>query len=160
MAKIAKRRDRYVADWYDAAGRRQRKSFELRKDAEIFLAERVQEARASRTGQGPLKEATFGEYAPRWLENHSVNLKPWTTEFYGKMLRVHLNPRFGPKPLQEIDREAVAGFKADMVRSDQWSSRTVNHVLTTLKTVLNNAVMDGYISVNPAVSVKPVKVVM
>jgi integrase len=160
MAKIARRRGRYVADYYSLDGRRQRKSFTLRKDAEAFLVGRVQEARAARTGQRPLKEATFGEYAPRWLENHSVNLKPWTADFYGKVLRVHLLPRFGQRPLQDIDREAVAGFKAKMVRAGKWSPRTVNHVLTTLKTVLNNAVMDGYISSSPAASVKPVKVVM
>lgn len=43
-----------------------------------------------------------------------------------------------------------------MTAAGRWKPQTINHVLKTLKKLLNDAVLDGYLESNPALSVKPV----
>jgi integrase len=153
--KVIKRKGRnYVADWYDAGGRRRRKSFGKRKDAESFLEGEKQTRKAVESGQVILKESTFGEYAPAWLERHCPNLKPSTFNSYRANLKTHLIPRFEDLDLRAIDHEKIDTFKAFMFKRGKHANQTINHNLKILKKLLGDALLDGYLSLNPALTVK------
>lgn len=129
-------------------------TFDAKMDAETWLvderrliasgawtppAARVAAARAPQD-----HGATFGAYADAWLTQRT--LKPRTREHYGKLLREHLAPTFGPLPLASITPALVRIWHAGM---GERTPTVRAHAYSLLRTVLNTAVMDGELAANP-----------
>jgi hypothetical protein len=85
---------------------------------------------------------TLREFAPRFVEGYAKANQQKPSGIAGKetILRVHLIPQLGDKPLTEIRNEHVQQVKADL-RSK--APKTVNNVLTVLGVLLKTAVSWG-----------------
>jgi integrase len=93
MAKVAKRRGRYVLDFYDNQGKRQRvtmKEGTTLKNAKDRLREI--EEQISRWLYMPNKLIpTFKDAAQQWLEYKKPNIRPSTWDMYDSFLSRHFS---------------------------------------------------------------------
>jgi integrase len=89
---------------------------------------------------------TFENYALEWLKS-KPNLNTRAT--YGKYLKADINPYFGNKRLDEITLDDMFTFFSGL-QEDDYAKSTANSLKTVIKQVLQCAVTDGYIHVNPA----------
>lgn len=141
--------------WYvviDYHGRRKSKCVGTRE-----AAEKVKREIEARLAMGDFhifeKNAgtKFADYAQRWLRSYvRPNLKPSTVESYEVILRVHLLPRFGEMPLNQISRAKVRELQAEMVRAGTWTRNTVKNVFAILRALFSQAIEEGAATLNPA----------
>jgi integrase len=82
---------------------------------------------------------TLQEFVPRFMDGYARanRLKPSSTASKETILRVHLLPVLGDKPLNAIGTEDVQRLKDKL---GSYAAKTVNNVLTTLNVVLKVAV--------------------
>jgi integrase len=82
---------------------------------------------------------TLAEFSNRFLEGYAKanRQKPSGISSKESILRVHLVPLIGDKPLNEITTEDVQRVKSALTG---WSPKTVNNVLTVLNVALKTAV--------------------
>lgn len=87
---------------------------------------------------------TLAEFSNRFLEGYAKanRQKPSGISSKESILRVHLVPLIGDKPLNEICTEDVQKVKSALTG---WSPKTVNNVLTVLSVALKTAVEWGVI---------------
>lgn len=99
---------------------------------------------------------TFEEFSETFMDGHAIanRHKPSGIAAKKTILRVHLVPFLGSKPLDMITNQDVQQLKANL--SDK-AVKTVNNILTTLNTTLKMAVEWGVIDRMPC-SVKLLKV--
>lgn len=96
---------------------------------------------------------TFAEYADIWMNvTVPATCKRSTVVDYESILRNHVLPRFGKYPVNEINRQMVKTFLMKKVNQG-YSSSTVTHIKNAVSGVLNHAVDDEVITVNPSHSV-------
>lgn len=100
--------------------------------------------------QATAKSPRFREYAASWLKHHADrHLKPSTADFYREFLNLYVLPRYGETPLDQIRREFVKQWIAEL--ADRALVRnTVRLAVSTLRVVINAAIEDGLIGINPA----------
>ena len=139
-------------------------TFTARMDAEAWLAAERRNVERPETWRPPkvrLEEArreaearqlpTLQEYAERWVtarrNSRGEPLRPLTRDKYLSTLRVHVYPTFGHVPLDQITRSAVRSWHDDLDTGPTAKS----HAYTTLRTILNTAVVDDeLLAKNPA----------
>lgn len=98
---------------------------------------------------------TFAVYAESWLEG-KVNLAASTRARYRSALDVHLLPSFGSRPLVDLTREDVRDW---ITRSSKVSApATVHKSHMILRQILDQALVDSRLAVNPAAGVDLPKV--
>ncbi len=94
--------------------------------------------------------ATFEEYAGTWITlTVPATCKPSTTSDYKGILKNHVLPVFGKSKTNEINRFMVKRFLMKKT-ADGFASSTVTHMKNAVAGVLNLAIDDEIISVNPA----------
>jgi integrase len=147
VASISKRevggKPRYDVNYREPDGRKRRKTFLKRADAERFAA--VVEADKVR-GQYVDPDAgriTFKKYAEEWLANQTT--EPTTRERIEGRLRVHVYPVLGSKMLAQIKPSTIQSWLAGL--SGAASTRRV--ALGTVSAILSAAVDDERIAKNP-----------
>jgi integrase len=147
MACIRKRRNRWVLDYRDGAGRRRWESFRTKGQAEEAFARVVP---ASRERQVPAVHSgvTLAEYAGRWL-GLCAGLKPRTVQGYREKLKLHILPALGTFKVRKIHRSVIKSLLAEK-QSSGLSVETVRLIHATLRAMLNAAVEDEVIRANPA----------
>jgi integrase len=111
-------------------------------------------------GQDEKQVPLFKDYAENWLSSYAdLQCKPSTAYSYAQLLRLHVTPRFGERRLTEITRDEVKLFLSDLSRATRmvneiavprFSKNTLRLVVCTLRAVMNAALEDGVIEVNPA----------
>jgi integrase len=121
------------------------------------VAQKVQRQLEARLALGDLgffvgdaKVPTFGEYATRWMREHAnLHCKPSTIRGYTSVLKLYLRPRFGSVHLDRLSRDAIKTMFVEL--SERALSRnTLKNVLIAVRTILNGAIEDKIISINPA----------
>jgi len=92
----------------------------------------------------PKHVATLNEFAPRFLDGYARanRQKPSGIASKETVLRVHLQPRLGDRPLNRITTEDIQRFKADLGTK---APKTVNNILTVLNVLLKIATEWGVI---------------
>ena len=107
---------------------------------------------AAREGK-TVKEAkqAFKEQRPEgWMKHYAdQKLKPSTAGFYLEFLCRYVLPGFGSCRLDEIQRAAVKDWIADL-GGRGLSRNTIRLSVSTLRVVLNCAIEDGHLELNPA----------
>jgi integrase len=136
-------------------GRRRARRVGDKKAAELAATKiRARLAEGDAAILDPISEIsrpTFAQYSERWvLETIAPHRKPRTEEFYRRVLALHLVPVLGRLLLSEITREQVRALIASKSASGL-SRLTVRNIVATLRAVLNQAVEDGALAVNPAI---------
>ncbi len=109
------------------------------------------EGNAAGAETGPPPEAPaplFGDYvADPWMAGMRGRWKPTTLKSVKSLLRSRLLPAFGDLPL---DRIAPADVDAWFDRFSATSPGNANKGLALLRQIMNHAVDDGHVDVNPA----------
>jgi integrase len=149
MACIAKRRGRWVIDFYDQQGKRRWETLKegtTKKKANDRL--RAIEEMVSKGVYLPSKKIPlFFEVARDWLEYKKPNLRITTWEVYG----VHVKNHFIDLDEVRINRISVATVEK-YIRQRQEEGMNINtlrKILVTLGQILNYAVRHRYIDHNP-----------
>ncbi len=150
--KVRQHKGKYWV-FIDHKGKRKAKCIGTSKQAAESVAEKIQ-AKIS-LGQFAIveekaKPILFADSAAEWLKTSAaVRCKPSTVEDYERAYTLHLKPVFGTKYLQDVTREQVKRLLAEKLESGLSRSRVMG-ILNVLNAVLNSAVEDGHLSMNPA----------
>jgi integrase len=112
---------------------------------------------AERRGREERREPTFGEYAQEWLAvNVPARCREGSVGHMAALLRNHVLPAFGPLRLSEVTRGRIRDFIDAKVLAGRAPS-TVNHMRAVVSGVLNKAVENELIAVNPALRLGRIK---
>jgi integrase len=154
MACVRKRRGRWIIDYYDQFGKRHWETVGTnKKEAEDRLAERMLGIRKGSYNPA-LSKTPLREYSEGWLEIYPQinNLKLSTVKSYRLSLTKYILPALGHLPLRSVTREAVKKLIGDLANQGL-SRNTIRIIHATLRAVLNTAVEDGLLGMNPALRV-------
>lgn len=104
----------------------------------------------------------FSEFAWRWFEENGPRWKrSMRNTAKGNLVR-HLIPRFGTSRVDAIKKGDILLFRSDLVKlpgqeGRDLSADRVNHLMTTLRMVLNEAA-DRFSFPSPWIGIKPLKI--
>jgi integrase len=144
--------------------RRIEKTFRTRQEAEEWLTQ--QQASVLRgEHQDPRRaDRPFRDTVAAWRETRLPALAPKTRDRYDEVLRLHLEPEFGPVPLAALTREVFKRYFARLQREGKTGGRerpgqalsagTIRKIHTVLSSVLSEAVELDMIRVNPAMRMR------
>lgn len=97
------------------------------------------------------KVTTFSEYGKQWLELHAkAHCKTSTYQRYEQIFRIHLSPRFGSRPIDQIARDDLKRYASELATSKRHGLGTLRNIVATLRAILREAVEDQIIEGNPA----------
>jgi integrase len=154
MACVRKRRGKWTIDYYDQFGHRHWETVGTnKKEAEDKLAEKMIEIRKGSYNPASTKVAVK-EYARTWLETYTQlnNLKASTVRSYGQCLDKYIQPALGDLSLRAVRRDTVKVFVGNLGKQGL-SRNSVRIIHATLRAMLNSAVEDGILGVNPALKI-------
>jgi integrase len=108
------------------------------------------------------QDMTVKAYLERWINGHSVELKPSTAKSYRDKIRVYLVPTIGHERVQSLSPSRLSVVFREMqeqggAHGKPVSPRTVEFARAVLRRALNDAVVDRLIEVNPVVGSKTPK---
>lgn len=151
---------KYRVDYRDQHGRRLRKFFDTRKEADSFLTD-VKRKLETGTFVSPRDVPTFATMAREWLEaKRANNYAAATLETWGIHLDNHLllpDHGIGTLRLDRIDASVMERFARGRKEAGL-APQTVNKLLTTATAVFKYAVRHRRAVVNPAALAERLKV--
>ena len=153
MASIRKRRrakkDVWVVDYRDGAGRRHLVTCRTRREAEDVQAQKTLESRQG----GPVSVVDAGitvqAYGRRWLGQVAATVKPKTLRSYEQNVRLHIVPALGAVPVARLRVGLLRSLLVEKLGAGL-SRNTVRIIHATVRAMLSAAVDDGVIVANPA----------
>lgn len=157
MASIRKRTaadgtPRYEVRHWDPAGKQRSRSFKRRKDADKFAATTEADKVRGEWLDPEHGRITFADWWEKWWPT-TVNLRPTSRARDESVARCHLEPTFGPYPIDSIDHTMVTKWVADLTASGLAPS-TVQKAQQVLSKCLGSAVDAGRLRSNPCDRVK------
>ncbi len=139
----------WQARWRDPTGKQRKESFAKRTEA----VDRLTAVRhALRTGSyvDPVAgRVTVADWSAQWLAAQG-HLKPSTRARYAGILARQVVPRWGTTPLAAVRHADVAAWVSDL----PLAPATVRYVHRVFSLLLDLAVRDGRLAVNPATGVR------
>lgn len=149
MATVVKRRLRWVLDFYDQHGERQRLTMPkgtTKKAAEKLLRE-IQD-QVSNGAYMPVQEIpTFSEAAQEWLEHKKMNIRPSTWSVYEGHTRNHFD-EFLHLRVDRITTKMIEQY-INKCQKQGMNVSTLRKILVTLGQILALATKRGYCIRNP-----------
>lgn len=151
MARIQRRSKSWRARYVGPDGRERNQSFARKADAERFSA--IAEADKARGGwiDPRLGRRTLGDWS-REFAGSRVHLEETTKDQDGVLLRTHILPAFGERPLSSIAEMQVQAFVAAMLAKRRAPS-TASKALGLLSQMLEAAARNQLIPRNPCAGV-------
>ena len=149
MACIAKRRNRYVIDFYDNQGKRRWKTLPkgiTKKKAKEAMRE-IEDQIARGIYLPDKKIPIFSKVAEDWLEYKKPNVRASTLKMYKGHLKHHFQDLDNIK-VNRITMAKVEKFIADK-QTNNMNLTTLRKIIVTFNQVMNYAVRHKYISHNP-----------
>jgi integrase len=148
---VRKRPDgKWRARWRGPDGRERARHFATRREAVEWEAAERARAQRGEWLDPSARAVTFGAFAERW-----VAAQPWrasTATWAASVLRHHLLPTFGPRPIGSIRPSEVQMFTKTLAVGR--SPGTVNGVVRILKAICKAAVADRIVTANPVDGVR------
>jgi integrase len=102
-------------------------------------------------------KVTLGEWIARWIallerqqdggERRRGLVNPRTVERYAELLRCHVKPTLGPRPVQQIQASEIDALYMRLEKN--LAPRTVHHVHTVLGACFKSANRKGLLAANP-----------
>lgn len=123
------------------------RTFAAKRDAEVWLTRTEAEVLDDAWLDPDLGQVTFGDYARAWIDERP-GLRPKTLQLYRYLLRRHLNPAFGTKPVAAIREPHVRRWRKQLLDAGT-SDVTVAKAYRLLRAILTTAADDGMIRRNP-----------
>jgi integrase len=130
----------------------QKRGFRTKREAEQW-ANKVEVSKLSGDYVAPrLGQVTVGEIGPAWLERQRGHMKPSGFRSYDSAWRVHVLKRWEHARIAGIRYSDVQAWVSDL--SGELSASMVATTYSVLARILDDAVRDRMLSVNPARGVK------
>lgn len=98
---------------------------------------------------------TFGEYFAEWCEMKAKQVKGATLLSYTTCYNKHINKALGRCKVQKIERRQIVQIQRKV--AEMHGAATGNRVKLIIGMVLENAVLDGIITTNPADHIPQIK---
>jgi len=136
---------RWRARFTTPDGRRMTATRATKTEADSWLAMQTTDVGRGTWVDPRRGRTTLGEYATQWLAQRT-DLRPRTKEDYGDILRVHLIPKLGERPLGKLSPADVRAWYAGISAVHPGRARKVYRLL---RAILNTAVADEIIVRNP-----------
>jgi len=149
MACIRKRRGKYVVDYYDARRERRWITCDTKGEAEDRLAEKLREAKLLSGAVCADPDITVAEFFAQWIDKVALTSKPRTAETYRDYFRLHVLPEFGGLKVRMLHRARIKEWLVSKLK-EGYAKGTIRLLTAALRAMLNEAVEDGIIVVNPA----------
>jgi integrase len=97
---------------------------------------------------------TLGEWITEWLDSGAPGARQEavserTSERYGQLLRTHVVPVLGKRPLQALKAGEIDKLYANIQAAAEIAPRTMHHVHVVFKSSMGTAFRTGLIAVNP-----------
>ena len=151
MAQMKTRRTRRGEVRYDVrariGGRMVTRTFVRRRDADAY-ARTLEADRLRGLAVDPRAGLVlFGAYAEQWLRQRQ--LRPRTRELYDGMLRNHILPTFGERPMGKVTPAEVRSWNADAYA--RVAPATASRIYRVLHAIFATAVEDEVVWRNPCV---------
>ena len=149
MACIAKRRNRYVIDFYDNQGKRRWKTLPegiTKKKAKEAMRE-IEDQIARGIYLPDKKILLFSEVAQDGLEFKKPNVRHSSWKMYEMLLRLHLS-EFNYLKINRVTVTKVESFISNK-QADKMNLSTLRRIITTFNQVMKYAVRHRYIDYNP-----------
>jgi len=150
MACITKRNDRYVIDFYDNQGKRQRQT--LKKGTTLKDAKKILRDIEDKIDKGvyvtPKKMPLFSKVADSWLKAKRPNIRHSTYKQYKGHLKNHLKPYFENYKIGQVNYDKVEKFMSHCLDNDI-HILTLKKILINLGAIMIYAVRKRYIDYNP-----------
>jgi Phage integrase, N-terminal SAM-like domain len=133
------------------AGRYASRTFDRKKDAEQFDADR---RRRRQLGQAAIPEdVSLRVFVKTYWRLHAIpNLADSTRDFYSRTLSNHIIPRLGDYGVRELTPRRLARFRESLER--EVGAATVRKAMAILQSILSFAVAEELIDFNAAASVR------
>ncbi len=157
------KRDRWIAKYRDAAGKQHWESFRTQKEAKACEQKQCTAVREGKFVATNTRR-TVADAKKVWWElcvegtdnRTGKALRPTTQSLYGGTWRVHLEEKWGKRPLISIGTEEIATWKEDMVKASE-GPKTVLNAVQQLGSILRLARRFKWIGSNPAEDVRKPK---
>jgi integrase len=139
----------------EARDQRTKAGFKTKVDAVAALAE-LQTLKAAGSWVEPSK-TTLGAFLDAWVG--ALDARAWTRRGYESVIRTHIKPALGLRPLRNLTKAEIRAFYSDLRRAGYLkgkksgqglSEKSVHNVRICLRAALNTAVENGLMRVNPA----------
>jgi integrase len=153
-------RDRWVAGYSfvdDAGRRRQRRQFFAKKrDAQVWLNVTIANLEK---GQEPVKDPRLllARYLDVWLDWKRPEIRASSYRQYEHIVRVHLVPGLGNRPLGKLSAADVQHFLADRASQPGLAPNTVRLIARVLRMSLKRAHELGLVASNVALLAAPTR---
>ena len=126
-----------------------KRGFKTKRDAERFANTVEVEKMTGKYVAPSLGQITVGELGPAWLKRQ-VHHKPSWAARLDSSWRIHVEPKWGRRRINDIVRSEVQNWVAEL----PMSASSVAHAHTVLAGILDDAVTDRRLAINPARGVK------
>ena len=128
-------------------------TFPSKADADHAFAEALHKQRTGTWLSPRRDELTLTEYAASWLETRLTSkgeaLRPRTIELYEGLLRLHIDPVLGPKPLSKLTTPLIRSWYTNLRDANGPGASTAAKCYRLLRAILTTAVEDRLIGFNP-----------
>ena len=137
--------------WYDAQGRRRRRSCGSREEADF------ERARLALNASRPREQGSEGEeepptllreFWPLWLADARSRLQPETARAHERVWAARLQPAFGDEQLRAIKPRMVARWRAELLE-DGLGVEAVRKAMVLLQAIFSVAIEWGEADANP-----------
>lgn len=121
-------------------------------------AQRVLNSLASEVDSGRFvgtSAVTFDQLATRWLSLAEENLSPTTLRTYNSLLSNWILPALGDRKIGSIQSSDLDDLYRGLTKRIQLSAATVRQVHAIIRRAFRQAILWGWIAVNPATNATP-----
>ena len=157
MACVRKYKGRWIVDYCDRQGKRHRVRVQNQKDGKRRLAE-ISVQVENGTHRPDASSLKFEDYVPRWIENRRHDLRAGTWQTYRGQIRdylLHPEIGLGQVKLSQFDLPIVSEYRSQLISryrkktGGSLSDRSLSAILSLLGTILETALREGYLAMNP-----------
>lgn len=141
---------RYTAGFDPKTGRQIQRSITGKTQKEV--AKKIKEV-TYQIDQGTYiapSQMTVSEWFAIWLKAYLGNVKRSTSYLYEKNVDLYINPHLGDTRLDQLKPHLVQVFYNTLLNENGLSPKTIKNIHGVLHRGLQQAVMNGYIRVNPS----------
>ena len=131
------------------------KSFQVRKDAESWVRQRLNEIDNGLTSVN--HAMLLNEYAAQWLDTKQHGLRIRTYDDYKRYCRLYILPGLGSLALRTIRTSQINQFYT-MLRGQGAGAATVSYVHRVLRAIMSDAQREGIVNSNPCSDATPPRV--
>lgn len=141
----------YQVGYSDAQGKWRTKSYDKKKEAELFFEKVRQEVRAG-SHVADTDSCTVEEAGKIWLDDLAGSRDRSTVRQYSNHLRNHIYPIVGKVLLTKLSKARVADLRSKLIATN--SLTQARKVYTTFKALLKEAQATGLLGHDPSLGIE------